>query len=146
MSDEATGAAGFAGPQHGTFCWTEIGVKDAARCKEYYSSIFGWTWQDSNASDGPFAYHEFSTGGPYPAGGLYEIVPEMCEDPNDLPPPHFMTYISVDDVDAYAAKAAELGGTVIREPMDIPNTGRFATLEDPTGAVFSIFTMQEAKS
>jgi predicted enzyme related to lactoylglutathione lyase len=61
----------------------------------------------------------------------------------EMPPPHFMTYIAVDDVDAAVAKAAGLGATVVREPMDIPNTGRIAVIKDPTGAVFAIFTMKE---
>lgn len=141
MSQEASEMAGYAGPEHGSFCWTEIASTDAAKCKEFYTNVFGWQFKESNATDGEFAYHEFSTGGDYPAGGLYEITPEMCPNGEPLPPPHFMTYIGVDDVDANAKKAAELGGSVIKEPMDIPNTGRFAIIADPSGAMFSIFKM-----
>ena len=54
-----------------------------------------------------------------------------------------MTYIAVDDVDENAKRAVELGGTVIKAPDDIPNTGRFAIIADPTGAMFSIFKMAE---
>jgi uncharacterized protein len=141
MSQEASEMAAQAGPGHGEFCWTEIASTDAAKCKEFYTNVFGWKFQESNVSDGAFAYHEFSTGGEFHAGGLYEITPEMCGEGEQLPPPHFMTYIGVDDVDEYARQAAELGGTIIREPMDIPNTGRFAMIADPTGAMFSIFKM-----
>lgn len=143
MSQEASEMAGYAGPGHGEFCWTEIASNDSAKAKEFYSNVFGWTFQDSAASTDGFAYHEFSTGGDYPAGGLYEITPEMCEPGQPLPPPHFMTYIAVDDVDQNARRAVELGGTIIKPPDDIPNTGRFAILADPTGAMFSIFKMAE---
>lgn len=141
MSQEASEMAGFAGPEPGSFCWTEIASNDAAKCKEFYSNVFGWSFQDSNASTDGFAYHEFSTGGDYPAGGLYEITPAMCPEGQPLPPPHFLTYIAVDDVDENAKQAVELGGTIIKEPTDIPNTGRFAIIMDPTGAMFSTFKM-----
>ncbi|MBK8304278.1 MAG: hypothetical protein IPK98_13040 [Chloracidobacterium sp.] len=58
-----------------------------------------------------------------------------------IPPPHFLTYVAVEDVDENARQAVELGGTVIRQPMDIPNTGRFAVIADPTGAMFATFKM-----
>jgi len=65
----------------------------------------------------------------------------MCPEGVPLPPPHFMTYIAVDDVDENAKQAVELGGTVVKEPADIPNTGRFAIIMDPTGATFATFKM-----
>ena len=141
MAQEASEMAAFAGPAPGSFCWTEIASDDAAKAKEFYANVFGWTFKDSDATDGAFAYHEYSTGGDYPAGGLYEITPEMCPDGQPLPPPHFMTYIAVDDVDENAKQAVALGGTIIKEPSDIPNTGRFAIIMDPTGAMFSTFKM-----
>lgn len=141
MAQEASEMAAFAGPETGSFCWTEIASNDAAKCKEFYSNVFGWTFSDSNATEGAFAYHEFSTGGGYPAGGLYEISAEMCGE-GELPPPHFLTYVAVDDVDANAELAKQLGGTVIKGPMDIPNTGRFAIIQDPTGAMLATFKMQ----
>jgi hypothetical protein len=142
MSQEASEMAAFAGPGHGDFCWTEIASNDADQAKAFYTNVFGWIFQDSNASTDGFAYHEFSTGGGYPAGGLYQITPEMCPEGEAPPPPHFLTYIAVDDVDENAKLAVELGGKVIKEPMDIPNTGRFAIIADPSGAMFSTFKMK----
>ncbi len=129
------------GPADGTFCWTEIASSNAEQCKAFYTAVFGWSFKDSNATDGAFAYHEFTTGGDYPAGGLYEITPEMCPEGGELPPPHFMSYVAVPDVDENAKLAKELGGKIIREPMDIPNTGRFAVIQDPTGAMIATFKM-----
>ena len=143
MSEEASEMAGYAGPGHGDFCWTEIASNDAAKAKEFYKNVFGWKFKDSDATDGAFQYHEFSTGGgDYPAGGLYQITQEMVQEGEPLPPPHFMTYIAVNDVDENAQAAVELGGKVIKEPMDIPNTGRFAIVADPSGAMFATFKMK----
>ena len=36
------------------------------------------------------------------------------------------------------AKAKELGGTALMEGMDMPEIGRLAVLQDPTGAVFQV--------
>lgn len=141
MAQEASEMAAFDGPQSGSFCWTEIASSNAEACKAFYSEVFGWTFQDSQASTDGFAYHEFSSGGGYPAGGLYEISAAICGE-GELPPPHFMSYVAVDDVDQNAKLAIELGGKIIKEPTDIPNTGRFAIIQDPTGGMIATFKMQ----
>lgn len=142
MSQEGTEMAGWAVPKHGTFCWTEIASTDAEKCKAFYSEVFGWKFAESSASAGEFAYHEFSNGPDgTPIGGLYEIDPAFFgENP---PPAHILTYVAVDNVDDNAKLAVELGGTIVRGPMDVPNVGRIAVLQDPTGAMFATFTMQE---
>jgi predicted enzyme related to lactoylglutathione lyase len=58
-------------------------------------------------------------------------------------PPHWGVYITVDDVDATAAKAQQLGATTIVPPTDIPNVGRFCTFQDPQGAVISAITYSD---
>jgi predicted enzyme related to lactoylglutathione lyase len=47
----------------------------------------------------------------------------------------------VEDPDATARKATELGGKVVVPPTDIPDVGRFATLADPQGAHFSVIKL-----
>lgn len=126
--------------KHGEFCWTEIASNNSAACKAFYTNVFGWKFQDSKPGD-PMEYNEYSdTGGPGPVGGLYEINPEMFG--GHAPPPHFMIYVAVDNVDQSAEKAVGLGGTIVTGPMDIPNVGRFAVVKDPTGAALALFTMQ----
>jgi len=53
-----------------------------------------------------------------------------------------MIYVAVDDVDENAKLAEELGAKIIRGPMDIPNVGRMAIIEDPTGAMIATFRMK----
>ena len=52
-------------------------------------------------------------------------------------PSHWHVYFGTEDADATAAKAAELGGSVIVAPFDTP-VGRIAVLSDPQGAMFSV--------
>lgn len=140
MADEASEMAGWPVPEHGTFCWTEIASNDADKCVEFYKNVFGWSFQASGNNDKTgMDYREFSTGGEAPVGGLYELNPEWFG--GSPPPPHFMTYVAVDDVDETANLATELGGKV-HKTMDIPNVGRMSIIEDPTGAVIAAFRMK----
>jgi uncharacterized protein len=136
MATEANEMAAQGVLNHGEFCWTEIASSDAEKCIEFYTNVFGWKFQNSSAASEGMDYREFDTGCGYPAGGLYQIDPAWFGD--KVPPPHFMTYIAVDDVDASAALAAELGATV-HKTIDIPNVGRMSIIEDPTGAMFATF-------
>ena len=54
-------------------------------------------------------------------------------------PSHWISYISCEDVDAFCAKATDMGATIGVPPTDIPGVGRFAVVADPQGAWFSPF-------
>ena len=83
-----------------------------------------------------YQYHWLKVPGVEPdRGGMLE----MDESWGDMPS-HFMVYFRVDDCDASAAKAAELGGEICVPPTNIP-PGRFSVLMDPLGATFSIISM-----
>jgi len=57
-------------------------------------------------------------------------------------PSYWMVYFSVADCDRSVKQAKSLGAKVVVEPMDIPTIGRFATLQDPQGATFSIIKLE----
>ena len=136
MSDEHKEMEGMAAPPEGTFCWTEVATTDADRSQAFFEKVFGWSF--TRGDTGGMDYREFKTGeSPMPDGGLYRMDPEWFG--GEAPPPHMMIYVWVDDVDANAKRAEELGGKVVRGPLDIPNTGRMAIIQDPTGAHFATF-------
>lgn len=138
MAEEAAEMAGWAWPQQGEFVWTEIASNDADQAQSFYESVFGWTFKHGQA--GGMDYREFHTGEDRPAGGLYQIDPQWFGD--NVPPPHFMIYVAVDDVDQNADLAEQLGGTVLKK-LDVPNVGRMAIIQDPTGAMIATFRMQK---
>src|SRR5258707_5693544 len=125
MAEAASEMAGQPVPKHGEFVWTKIASNDAEKCKAFYSAVFGWKFKESTSATSSdnqgMKYDEFETISDRPVGGLYQIDPKWFGEM--VPPPHFMTYVGVDDVDKNAELAAELGGTIIRGPMDIPNVG-----------------------
>jgi predicted enzyme related to lactoylglutathione lyase len=127
-------------PKHGEFCWAEIGTSDLPSTKSFFANVFGWQFHAGGAESGEFQYLEFSSSGQKePDGGMYELNPKWFG--GTPPPPHIAAYVAVDDVDAAAAKAVELGGSIPRPPSDIPNVGRMCVIADPSGAAISMVTL-----
>jgi predicted enzyme related to lactoylglutathione lyase len=120
-----------------TMCWNELTVRNADNVLPFYSAVFGWTVVLQGGEGAPFTYRELQVNG-RSIGGCMEMDEKW---PPEIPT-HWMVYFAVDDVDATAARAAELGGMVSVEPTDIM-PGRFAVLNDPAGAVFSVIKMNE---
>jgi hypothetical protein len=115
-----------------SFCWNELMAKDAAACKTFYGTVFGWTAEDMDF--GPTKYTIFKKSDQQVAGML-QMTPEW----GDVKP-HWMPYISVDDCDACAQKIVAAGGKVCVPPTDI-SVGRFAVVEDSNGGFFSIIKL-----
>jgi predicted enzyme related to lactoylglutathione lyase len=118
----------------GTPVWNELTVRDQERALAFYADVLGWTTEPMEGSDD---YQLVKVQGRVTAGSMRMAGDEW---PADLPT-HWMVYFAVDDADATAARAAELGGTVMVPPTDIA-IGRFAVLNDPNGAVFSVIALQ----
>ena len=117
---------------HGDFIWYELLTSDADAAQAFYEGLVGWTFSDSGQPG--MDYRMFGMGQPE-VGGLMALTPEMTQGGAR---PLWAGYIAVDDVDAAAAKVADLGGKVLMGPDDIPDVGRFAFCADPQGAPFYI--------
>jgi len=118
----------------GALCWSELTTRDTKRAESFYTALFGWTPKHS-APSAVMEYTEFHNQGK-PLGGMMAMPPNM---PAHVPS-YWMPYFQVTDVDASANKAKGLGARPMVGPQDIPNTGRFAILSDPQGAMFAIYT------
>jgi uncharacterized protein len=58
-------------------------------------------------------------------------------------PPVWNSYISVQDADATAAHAKELGANVHAPPFDVMQAGRMAVIQDPQGAFFMVWQARD---
>ena len=117
---------------HGAPSWTESMTTDVARARAFYADLFGWTPEVRPM--GEFDSTVFKIGGKDVAGMM--PIPHGKE----YIPPHWGTYFTVDDADAAARRAAELGGSLFVPPMDIPGIGRFCGIESPQGVKFFAIT------
>lgn len=122
--------------QPNSFCWNELVTTDTSKASAFYTGLFGWGTDVQQF--GPMEYTMF-TNGDKPAGGMFQLTPEM-----EGIPPHWLTYFAVDDCDAKAQRAVELGAAIMKPADDIPGIGRFAILKDPQGAAFAIIKLEDA--
>jgi predicted enzyme related to lactoylglutathione lyase len=122
---------------HGAVWWTELMTRDIEGAKAYYSTVCGWDWERTPMPDAESGYYWLGMRGGRPLVGMMDVTgtPGM-----DHVPPHWFSYFAVDDVDAAVAATRAAGGSVIREPFEVPGTGRIAILEDPTGAAMGLMT------
>ena len=113
--------------------WNELLTTDTTRAIDFYTKLFGWT---ADTHGGAMPYTEWKNGDEH-AGGMMQIQPHMGP-----MPPNWGIYFAVDDCDATFQKATSLGAQACVPPIDIENVGRFATISDPQGAVFSIIKLK----
>ena len=118
---------------HGKFVWYELMTTDAKAAETFYRDVVGWTAKDAGMPG--MAYTLFSAGETQVAGLM--ALPEDAADAGARSA--WTGYVAVDDVDKRAKEVARAGGTVHRQPADIPGIGRFAIVADPQGATFALF-------
>ena len=123
----------------GTVWWNELRTPDEEGAISFYSRLIGWqpfkiSAMDSLKSpdDGEPLYTVWMMGWNQ-VGGMMKMSSRI-----QLGEALWFPFIAVEDVDACARMAVELGGRVIEAPFDVPNAGRFALLRDPQGAAFGI--------
>lgn len=119
---------------HGTFVWNELLTRKVDAAKSFYAGLVGWSFK-------PFP---MAAGGTYwvaeldgkPVAGIMAMPPDM---PSEVPP-HWFEYLEVDDVDARLKLIVELGGKLMRPPLDVPDVGRLGFAMDSTGAALGLMT------
>ncbi len=119
---------------HGMIWWSELMTRDVPTARRYYEALAGWSF--STVPMGEDSYHLASRNG-QPIAGMMDMstMPGM-----ETVPPHWFTYIAVEDVDAAVAATRAAGGQVVKDVFEVPDTGRIAIIADPTGAALGIMT------
>lgn len=112
----------------GTFSWAELITSDAEAAKRFYTSVFGWEYRDDPIPDGSVYTTALRDG---------KAVAALFESHEQ--PPHWNCYVTVESADASAARASELGATVVAEPFDVMDLGRMAVITDTVGAALCLW-------
>jgi len=111
-------------PLPGKFVWFELVSKDPKTAQAFYGDVLGWTVQAFPMGDQSY---EMIYAGDTMIGGY--AAPKSARQPS-----HWISYVSVEDVDAAVKAAAASGGKVVDAPYEIPGVGRTARIADPQGA------------
>lgn len=113
----------------GTPVWLDLGSNDFAASKDFYNGLFGWEFEDSGPE---FGHYAMIRNNGTAVGGAMDTSGMTCPEGGEIPSV-WDVYLSVDDLEARLAKARENGATVIVEPGQVGDAGRFAIVVDPSG-------------
>jgi uncharacterized protein len=130
MSTQTRANASDRKPHPGKFVWFEHASKDAQKAQAFYGAVLGWKvepWGDSG-------YDMILAG-----DSLDTMIGGYAEPTSDRQKSHWISYVSVEDVDAAARAAAANGGNVVEAPYDLSGVGRAARIADPQGAELCLF-------
>lgn len=114
----------------GRFVWRDLKTTDQDRAEAFYTQLFGWTVELITGGAEPYRVLHGPSGA---FGGIASLHPSHGTRSQ------WISYITVEDVDAATARARTLGGQVATAPRDIPEVGRFSEVIDPQGAIFAPF-------
>jgi predicted enzyme related to lactoylglutathione lyase len=109
------------------FVHLELATSDPAKAKEFYSSLFGWTFADTDMGNMIYSTFKPDSG---PGGGIFSM-PEA--------PSFWLAYVGVEDIHLATEKAKTLGATIHKGPPEIPHVGWMTILVDPVGATIALF-------
>jgi uncharacterized protein len=118
----------------GTFSWTDLSTTDQEGAKRVYAELLGWEYDDQ----------------PIPEDGVYSMAQKEGKNvaaifgAQEGMPTAWNSYVTVESADATAAKASQLGGAPMGEPIDVMEAGRMAIIQDPTGAVLCAWEPRES--
>ena len=118
---------------NGTFIWNELNTHDVKTACDFYSSLLGWRFEEMPSPDGIYRIAKL---GDRPVAGVFEMKGKHFEGV----PPHWLSYIDVDEIDKRVAAAKKAGATIIRDPFDVEGVGRIAILKDAVGALIAWMT------
>jgi predicted enzyme related to lactoylglutathione lyase len=116
---------------HGTWGWCELTTTDTSRAKDFYSKLFGWTTSDMDL--GPAGIYTIFSAHGETLGGMMKDCAE-----GGAPTSMWTPYVQVESLDEAYANAKEMGATTCVPPSPVPNIGRFAVIQDPTGATIAL--------
>jgi predicted enzyme related to lactoylglutathione lyase len=119
----------------GTFSWVDLNTDDIEASKTFYASLLGWQYNDIPIGEGQH-YSMAQIDG--------RDVAAITPMPPGMEFTHWNCYVTVADADAAAARAKELGATILNEPFDVFTAGRMAVLQDPQGAILMVWQPRDS--
>ena len=111
----------------------ELATTDTGAAKDFYASVFGWSYQDVPMPNG--MTYTMVSGSDGPFGG-------MLENPMPASAPAWVGYIGVKSLSATIDKVVKAGGQVVAQ-QSMPGMGSWAVFVDPQGAVIAAWEPAE---
>jgi predicted enzyme related to lactoylglutathione lyase len=135
----------------GSLNFNSLSTRDVKGAKAFYGAVFGWETLDLGGGVQMWrlpGYAEFleqsdpglrkrvaESGGPTGFEDVVAALNPIADHEGDVPA-HWGVTFAVEDADATAERASELGGQVLAPPFDAPWV-RMTVIADPQGATFT---------
>ncbi len=116
------------------FVHVELETPDLAKAKTFYSGLFDWDFDDTKMEDYTIVEvgdHKYGVG-----GGMMTV-------PSPDVPPHWLAYVSVDDINASTQKAKSLGAAIVKDVTAVGDIGWMSIIRDPAGAVLGLWKSKQ---
>ena len=114
----------------GKFVWRDLMTDDVASVQKFYSGLFGWTFK--NSEEGSEDYIVVLQDG-VPIAGIFDLKDTKVEHKYS----QWISYVSVADMNQAINYTKQSGGTIYREPFNLPDRGSVAFILDPQSAVLA---------
>jgi len=108
--------------------WIDLGTKDPAAARAFYSKVFGWNIE-VNPDPQYSGYGLAKIGGQDVAGIGGSQSPDH--------PSAWSIYIGTEDIQKLGGKVEAAGGKVVAPAFDVGDQGKMAVYQDPIGAFIS---------
>ncbi len=112
--------------------WHELNCWDARAAISFYSRTLGWQFDDIPLNDGSSYWVARKNGAP--VCGLFQLDKNIHRGI----PAHWMTYMTVTDMDVAIRATAFAGGKVSRAPLHVPGLGKLAIVTDVADALIGL--------
>jgi predicted enzyme related to lactoylglutathione lyase len=110
----------------GKFVWRDLMSDDIPAVKKFYSELFGWTYLVNNENDYSVILHDGK-----PIGGIFKLKNVEASHKYS----QWISYISVAEMTQAVNYTKSSGGSIYREPFELPNRGTVSFIFDPQQAV-----------
>ncbi|MFF3326773.1 VOC family protein [Streptomyces sp. NPDC002889] len=118
----------------GAYCWAEVTTRDVEKADHFFPAVFPYTVKRMKDESVDYRLWYIDEA---PVAGRFKMTADF---PHEMHP-FVNVYFGVEDCDAAIATVGRLGGEVHHGPKDSP-FGRWASVSDPQGAVFSVIDIK----
>jgi predicted enzyme related to lactoylglutathione lyase len=129
----------------GGIWWNEYLAQNPDRMNHFYSTVVGWRMklvsldEPSRLAEPDEKSYMVMLSQNEEAAGVMRL-----QDAEFGARPGWFTYIQVDDADVAARRAVQLGGRIVREPVDSDENMRIAVIQDPEGCLVGLASKRRA--
>ncbi len=130
----------------GAIWWNEYLAQNPDRMNHFYATVVGWRMKLVSLDEPSRLAQPDEKGYMVMLSKGEETAGVMRLQDAEFPGARsgWFTYIQVEDADAAARRAVQLGGRIVREPVDSDEDMRIAVIQDPEGCLVGLASKRRA--